>query len=80
MECDDDPHGRPARAIDAIVGSIRSSHGDASRCADQEQPLIQSPEDEGPLRAMPESAQDHRQHQVADMSAACRPRLPPSGK
>ena len=47
------------------AGSIRSSQGSARRCADQEQPLVDAPEDEGPGRAMPEAAEDHRQHQVA---------------
>ena len=47
------------------VGSIRSQPGLGEPVADQEQALVDAPEHERPGRAVPEAAEDHRQHQVA---------------
>ena len=44
----------------------------------EDRAVVQAPGDEGPARAVPEAAQQHREHQVAVL--ASRPcRLPPSG-
>ena len=65
-----------ARSIGS-VGWIRSSQGRSSRCPTRIDPLIGAPEHERPGRAVPEPADDHRQHQVAVELQHVPPRLPP---
>ena len=47
------------------TGSIRSQPGLGDAMADQDQAVVDAPEDEGPGGAVPEAAEDHREHQVA---------------
>ena len=60
-----DPHALPAGAVDRLGGSDALEPGLGEPVPDQQHALIDAPEHERPGRAVPEAADDHRQHQVA---------------
>ena len=65
VERHQDSQGFPAGAVDPISGLDSIEPGRCQAMTDEQDSVVEAPDDERPGGAVPEAAQGHREHQVA---------------